>query len=255
MKVKQKKLASVLGISSSRISMAVGRGSVNKTVSGLIDIEDLQNHKWIILQLHKTAKKNKQPCEVPDDLKILFKATPITENGKSEPVKNQIIPENNNDNIGDDITLEDPDESDEQKRFQDSINRDTIEQSRLKTLTMTHKEADAKLDYQIKSASHIEINPFGKLIFDSVAACRVQILNSIPNTSQAAVNEIKNLLDYENIVRQIPDFDFKGVVSDPEIALKLGVMWTSELEKVFDRIDTDIKARIRQARKRFNLDE
>ena len=228
MKVKPGKLSKVLGLTPAAITMALKRGSLNKTLDGLIDLEDRVNYNWIYIRL------TKQGCEIPQKISTLFQATPITESEKGAENNNnlpaaQLAPET----IDNCSPVIGPQEIEKSRAA-----KEITETQRKKDRSLSDKAFEQAAQEKIKTAlmrrELIKINPFGRLLFNIKAAERTQILSAIPNISQQILDNIKSALTENK--------------SDTEILFKLQADWQAALEKIFEAIDRELKNKIRQAK-------
>ena len=237
MKVKYIQVARLLNIPAGTISMALKRGSLNKTLDGRIDLDDVINHAWICKRLLKLPQYAQQGCEIPQDISALFKATPITENEKNKN-KNGVIkapPE----------PLEiPPDESDTPAPDDPAAaarNKNAIEMTETqRTKDKANAElavAKAELE-KVKVAEArrelIKIKPYARLLFNIVSASRIQIDNAIPNAAQKLLDDIKSAL--------------KDNKTDTEIIMMIQDAWRAELNPIYISIDRELKSKIRQAK-------
>lgn len=248
MKVKPSALAIMLGMTPSSITMAVGRDSLNKTVAGLIDTDDLKNRDWI------TRRLAKQGREIPQDFCALFKATPVTENEKSEsnnssnktpeppgqpaaqggqqplPQGQQAAPEGVQEGIGDAEV-----DAEAQAKVDKQISQNAL---KLDTAKADKAFADARLA-ETKAANErrelIEINPLARLLFGVVAAQRTQSFNAIPNISSFMLDDIQSAWDSGK--------------SRTEILMQIQKTWQDELSVIYKAIDKELTYRVKKAKR------
>jgi hypothetical protein len=220
--------------------MAVKRGSLNKTLAGLIDLDDAVNHAWFLKRLIKQCKK--QGCEVPE-FSTLFEATPITD------IKNNATQNNNNN-------------SHKTKQFElDSEEKtpDEIAQAAAsKEITATQRRFDnAKAsDFENKAEISnlkllelkrelIQINPLARLLFYILSAQRTQEINMMSNLSQIVLDDIKTAL--------INDLPKEKKLTDAEIRVNIQDRWLKEHSKIYKNIDSELKNKIRQMKNKPNI--
>jgi len=208
----------VLGYKPAAVSVAVKRGKLNKAQDGTIDITNSKNKQWITEALLKNNRI------VPDDLTRLFEGVRlITETEKEQP---QTLPLNEGPaSVNQSVLLCDPElqkSTNDYKRFQANKMKYDAEAARTRALELR--------------GQLVSINPFGKFLMGLIAASREQVLNSIPNIAQLVLDEIKSGLDLNK--------------TDSEMLLSLNDVWTTEIEKIFMAMDTDIKTRIQHAKRK-----
>jgi phage terminase Nu1 subunit (DNA packaging protein) len=232
MKVKPVDLARVLKKTQAAISLAASRGKLNKTLDGLIDLDDAINHNWIVKRLSKLPNYKQQGCEIPQKISALFEATPLTANEKSKgnaeatPPPAPTAPDAA-------VSAPEPDEveRDRAARLIADTQR-TLDKAKA-------EEAKAKAEIaQIKAANMrrelIQINPFARLLFNILAAVRTKILSAVPNIAQRMLDEIKSALTDEK--------------TDTEILMLIKDIWHDELAKIFTEGDKEMKNKVRQAK-------
>ena len=252
MRVKFSLLAKVLGYSPAAITLAVKRDSLNKTVDKQIDLDDLKNRAWI------TKKLISQGCEIPQDFYSIFKATPITENEKSDSKNN-----GNNEPDTPPVSAQPappaPPEHGEDEPGETSQNAlGAMSEIELRELQKHVSETartlgQAKADKAVADASAaltkaanlrrslIEVNPLARLLFGIVSAQRTQVNNLLPNLAQNMLDEIKNALAEDK--------------PTSEILMMIRELWNKDLSKIYKSIDKELKYRIRKAKKQEITDE
>lgn len=232
MKVKPSELASKLTMTPAAITMAVTRGKLNKTLDGLIDLDDSINHAWIIKRL------TKQGCEIPQKISALFKATPLTEDGKSDKKNNggQQAPAEGGDRLPE--SAEDNAERERQAAAkQISRNQLIIESSKAREAKSRAAISEMKEAHMRREL--IQINPFARFLFNIRSAERSRILNAVPNIAQLVMDEIKSALNENK--------------SDTEILMQIKKTWQGELSIIYEAADRELKSKIRQARDKLSI--
>jgi hypothetical protein len=253
-KINPGQLATVLELSPSAISMAIKRDSLNKTVSDEIDLDDLKNHTWITRRVDKLRRKGR---EIPQDIKILFLATPITDDKKSNQkndVNNQSkVPPAPGGNSADngagthEVSASEADEPPSEGKVDPAEaerQRVAIESSQVSRDLDKAKldEARSKADISKIKVSEmrrelIRVNPFGRMLFNIKAAERTQVLNAIPNIAQHIVDEIKsalkeNIPDFESLIEIETDIcDLKDECPNGILIKNLQAEWQNYLKE------------------------
>lgn len=251
MKVNPGQLATVLELSPSAISMAIKRDSLHKTVSDEIDLDDLKNHTWITRRADKLRRKGR---EIPQDIKILFLATPITDdekNNQKNNVNNQAkIPlvrgGDGADNgagtheVAADKADEPPPEGEvdpteaERKRVAIESSQVSRDLDKAKLADAQAKASISEINAAEKRRKLIKINPFGRMLFNIKSAERSQVLNAIPNIAQLILDEIKSALN--------------DSTHDAETLMTIQKLWKSEISKIYKATDRELSAKLRQAK-------
>jgi len=222
MRVRPIDLTRVLGYKPAAVSVAVKRGKLNKGTDGLIDLTDAKNKRWVADALLKNNRV------VPDDLTRLFEGVRlITETEKEQ---SEILPL---DNAAPD-TSNNPSAPLPQVDPELAKNKNALERFRAEKMKY---DAEASKTKALEARGQlVSINPFGKFIMGLVGASREQVLNAIPNISQLILDEIKSGLDLNK--------------TDSELLLNMNDTWTTEIEKIFMTIDTDVKTKIQHAKRK-----
>ena len=206
----------MLGYKAAALSMAISRRKLHISTDKLIDITNTDNHAWIVKALARQGR------EIPDDISALFRATPLTVNGKSET---------KSDHEGG--TEPTPDDNGGGKGKPQSA--DAQRHEHFKAVKMQADAEAARLRTAELRGELIKVNPFGKFLVGLVSAERTQVINSVPNISQHVLSEIKNALDLGK--------------SDSEVMRIISEIWIGEIEAIYKNIKKDLRSRIEHSKK------